>query len=62
MYLGQVEAILKFFKSLLPIGSNRLLHIGTMMSYKTLNEIDCVWLEAFAPKERLAEIYSLKET
>ena len=58
----QVKNMLDIFKSHLPRGSNRKLHVGLMMSYKTLNNIPSKWLGVFPPKETIADIFSSDET
>jgi len=37
--------------------SKRILHVGVMMSYKTLNNIATKWSKAFPPKETIANIF-----
>ena len=58
----QVQNMLRVFNSHLPEGSNRKLHIGLMMSYKTLNELPTKWLNVFPPKEAIANIFASDET
>jgi hypothetical protein len=58
----QVKAMLEAFEANKPKGSNRKLHIGVMMSYKTLNDIPCKWLKVFPRKELIADIFSSDET
>ncbi|OGH86579.1 MAG: hypothetical protein A2493_02625 [Candidatus Magasanikbacteria bacterium RIFOXYC12_FULL_33_11] len=41
-----------------PQGSNRVLHVGVMMSYKTLHDIPSRWNNVFPPKDQIAEIFS----
>ena len=57
MTFEQVQAMLKVFKAHSPQGSNRLLHVGVMMSYKTLNDIETKWSKAFPAKEAIASIF-----
>lgn len=54
----QVERMRRVFEQRLPSGSNRILHIGVMMSFKTLNGIPNRWQNVFPPKENIAEIFS----
>ncbi len=58
----QVQNMLKIFKAHRPQGSDRKLHVGLMMSYKTLNNIPTKWLSVFPPKETIADIFSSDET
>lgn len=62
MTFGQVEAMLRVFKTTLKQGQNRRLHVGVMMSRKTLNGIETKWAAAFPPKESIAAIFSSRET
>lgn len=50
----QMEAV---FKASLNPKQNRRLHIGVMMSYKTLNGIETKWSKAFPPKEDISDIF-----
>lgn len=58
----QVQGMLQAFNAHRPHGSNRVLHVGVMMSYKTLHGIPSKWSDIFPPKERIAEIFSSDET
>src|SRR3989344_9383308 len=58
----QVQSMLRVFNTHLPQGSNRKLHIGLMMSYKTLNGLPTKWLNVFPPKEEIADIFASDET
>lgn len=58
----QVQNMLEVFNAHLPSGSNRKLHVGLMMSYKTLNDIPSKWLSVFPSKETIADIFSSDET
>lgn len=58
----QVQKMLKVFHAHLPSGSKRKLHVGVMMSYKTLNNIPSKWQNVFPPKQRIARIFSSEET
>ncbi len=40
-----------------PTRKLRQLHVGVMMSYKTLNDLETKWSKAFPPKEKIAEIF-----
>lgn len=62
MNFGQVQDMLKVFDANRPSGSNRKLHVGVMMSYKTLYGIETRWSKAFPPKEEIANIFSSDET
>lgn len=62
MNLRQVLAMLDVFKKNLPEGSKRKLHVGVMMSYKTLHSIASRWQNAFPPKESIADIFMSAET
>ncbi|MHB0865971.1 MAG: hypothetical protein ACYC1Y_03700 [Minisyncoccota bacterium] len=57
MTFEQVQAMLKVFKAHLPQGQNRFLHVGVMMSYKTLHDIETKWSKAFPAKEAIAGIF-----
>ncbi len=59
--LNQVQEMSQIFKAHLPSGSNRMLHIGVMMSYKTLHSIPTVWQKTFPPKEHIASIFSVSD-
>jgi hypothetical protein len=54
---GQVQEMVRVFGTHLPQGSDRVLHVGVMMSYKTLNGIETKWSKAFPPKEIIADIF-----
>ncbi len=62
MNFGQVERMLKVFNEHKPQGSNRKLHVGVMMSYKTLKGIPNKWQNVFPPKETIANIFSSDDT
>jgi len=53
----QVTKMLEVFRKHKPSGSQRMLHIGVMMSFKTLNDIETKWSKAFPPKETVADIF-----
>ncbi|MEK7520967.1 MAG: hypothetical protein AAB560_02715 [Patescibacteria group bacterium] len=58
---GQVQEMSRVFAAHLPRGSKRALHIGVMMSHKTLHDIPSKWQNAFPSKERIASIFSSDE-
>lgn len=58
----QVQLMLKVFNKNLRSEQRRRLHVGVMMSYKTLNGLETKWSVAFPPKEKIADIFSSKET
>lgn len=58
---GQVQEMSRVFAAHLPQGSKRMLHVGVMMSYKTLHDISSKWQDAFPPKKRIADIFSSDE-
>ncbi len=53
----QVERMLDVFQKHKPLGSSRQLHIGVMMSYKTLNNIDSQYSNIFPHKDTIASIF-----
>ncbi|MBI4948097.1 hypothetical protein HY844_00870 [Candidatus Berkelbacteria bacterium] len=53
----QVEKMLEVFRAHRKPNSKRVLHIGVMMSFKTLNGIETKWTKAFPPKESIQEIF-----
>lgn len=53
----QVMRMLEVFGSHKPPGSQRVLHVGVMMSFKTLNGIETKWSKAFPPKETIVDIF-----
>lgn len=57
MNYAQVEAMEAVFESSKPEGSTRQLHVGVMMSYKTLNDIETKWSKAFPHREQIVEIF-----
>jgi hypothetical protein len=62
MSYDQVKQMLAIFNQNLPVGQNRRLHVGVMMSYKTLNGLPTKWTKAFPAKESIAEIFGSTET
>lgn len=57
MTFEQVAKMLAVFNAHRPQGSQRLLHVGVMMSYKTLHDIETKWSKAFPAKEAIADIF-----
>lgn len=57
----QVTRMLEVFRRHRQSDSKRQLHIGVMMSYKTLNCIETKWSKAFPPKETIADIFGLTD-
>ncbi|OGD61062.1 hypothetical protein A3A71_02385 [Candidatus Berkelbacteria bacterium RIFCSPLOWO2_01_FULL_50_28] len=55
--IGQVREMIKLFRSNQLSGLNRMLHVGVMMSYKTLHGIPSKWQAAFPAKENIAAIF-----
>lgn len=53
----QVKKMLEVFHKHKPLESHRMLHIGVMMSFKTLNDIETKWLKVFPSKETIADIF-----
>ena len=62
MTFEQVQRMLTVFKSNLEPKQNRRLHVGVMMSYKTLHNLETKWTQAFPPKETISEIFGSDET
>jgi len=62
MSFEQVERMLAVFKANLEPGQNRRLHVGVMMSHKTLHGIETKWARAFPPKEVISHIFGSAET
>jgi hypothetical protein len=62
MTCAQVERMLTVFKANLRQGQRRRLHVGVMMSRKTLYGLETKWSEAFPPKELIADIFGSDET
>jgi hypothetical protein len=54
----QVTQMLEVFRQYRKPSSQRVLHVGVMMSYKTLNGIETKWSKAFPQKETIAGIFS----
>lgn len=55
---SQVQRMLNVFNTNLEAGQKRRLHVGVMMSYKTLNNLGTCFAKAFPPKEKIASIFS----
>jgi hypothetical protein len=58
----QVKEMLKVFSANKPQNLDCQLHVGVMMSYKTLNGIPSKWQKAFPQKEKIADIFASQET
>jgi hypothetical protein len=58
---GQVQEMSRVFGAHQPQGSSHMLHVGVMMSYKTLHDIPSRWQNAFPPKKTIADIFSLDD-
>lgn len=57
----QVKFMLEAFNSRKSIRSNRILHVGVMMSRKTLLGLPSKWTNAFPTNSEIAEILSVPE-
>jgi hypothetical protein len=62
MSFMQAQEMLKVFTANQPQDSPRKLHVGVMMSYKTLHGIPSKWQNVFPSKETIADIFSSDET
>lgn len=62
MTFEQVKKMLAVFKAHLLPQSKRKLHVGVMMSYKTLNDLETKWQKAFPQKEEICDIFGSNET
>ncbi len=58
---SQVEQMLAVFKKHLVPGQTHRLHVGVMMSQKTLNGIETKWAKAFPPSEKIAQIFGSRD-
>ena len=58
----QVQRMLIAFKANLGQEQGRRLHVGVMMSYKTLHDLETKWAKAFPSKETIADIFGSDET
>lgn len=56
--VSQVEEMSRVFEAHRSTESTRKLHVGVMMSYKTLHDIPSRWEHVFPRKERIAHIFS----
>lgn len=57
----QVQEMQQVFSDHLPRGSNRKLHVGVMMSYKTLYDIPSKWTSVFPAKRELRRIFASRK-
>lgn len=55
--IAQVLKMSHVFRTHNPRGSERKLHVGVMMSRKTLRDMPTMWHNIFPPKERVAHIF-----
>ncbi len=53
----EVWGMLDVFRGNLPYGSKRKMHVGVMMSYKTLNGIPTKWSQSFPSNHNIADIF-----
>ncbi len=53
----QVQRMTRVFQKHKHPASTRMLHVGVMMSYKTLHGIESKWSNVFPPKDTIAEIF-----
>jgi hypothetical protein len=58
----QVHNMLAVFKANCGLRQRRRLHVGVMMSYKTLHGLETKWAKAFPKKEMIAQIFGSNET
>lgn len=58
MNFQQVQQMLEIFNFYISKDSKIKLHVGVMMSRKTLLGLETKWSKAFPPKESIAEIFS----
>lgn len=58
----QVEDMLRVFKKHSELDCNRILHVGVMMSRKTLLGQETKWAEVFPKKESIKDIFFSSET
>jgi hypothetical protein len=61
MDFAQVRRMLQVFNAHKPEGSLQMLHVGVMMSYKTLHGIPSKWQDVFPAKEMIADIFGCDE-
>ncbi len=57
MSVEQASEMLKVLHQHRRHGSERQLHVGVMMSYKTMKGLETRWSKAFPPKERVSSIF-----
>lgn len=57
----QVRTMRAVFQKHFSTSSKRKLHIGVMISHKTLNGIPTIWSEAFPPKDKIADIFAFDD-
>lgn len=57
----QVIKMCDLFQLCKPSESQRMLHIGVMMSFKTLNGMETKWSKVFPSKEIIADIFRSKD-
>ncbi|MES2985964.1 MAG: hypothetical protein V4686_02450 [Patescibacteria group bacterium] len=62
MNYEQVERMLAVFEANKKPGQNRRLHVGVMMSYKTLNKTETKWSKAFPANDDIRHIFQSSET
>lgn len=55
---NQVDAMEQVFWKHLPLGVDCVLHVGLMMSYKTLHDLPSKWSDVFPKKENIKNILS----
>ena len=55
--LQQVLSMSSVFRAHMPEDSERKLHVGVMMSHKTLHNVPNKWQNVFPPKEEIADIF-----
>jgi hypothetical protein len=53
----QVDRMRKIFMKHVSPLSERVLHVGVMMSYKTLNDLETKWAKAFPHKDSIIDIF-----
>lgn len=61
MTIEQVEKMFCVFRNHRPPGSKRQLHVGVMMSRKTLRGYGSKWAAVWPPKEKIADIFGLED-
>lgn len=59
--LKQVRMMQEVFRAHLPKDSRRILHVGVVMSYETLHNIETEWSNVFPEKETIASIFTLED-